>query len=104
MRTSEMFCCYMYFQKEINFAEKQLPRIFSKLWATIITLNIVTDRPQQTVKIQIRFRRMRHLIRVFSVCHLSITVLDTSTGSQIDFIKFLVRSYGVPILKVNTVF
>ena len=47
---------------------------------TIITLNIGTDRPEQTVK--------THLIRMYTVCHLSSTIIDKPTGSKETFFKF----------------
>ena len=37
----------------------------------VSTQNIRSDRPKHTVKTQIRRRRMRRLIRVYTVCHLS---------------------------------
>ena len=60
--------------------------ISSKLLTpTVITPNIGTDGPEQTVETQIRCHRMWHLIRFYTVCHLSSTILDISAGSKIDF-------------------
>ena len=76
---------------------------------TVISLNIGTDsRPEQTVKTQIRCRRMRYLIRVYTVCHSSSNILNTSAGSWTDLFQIL-GEYGQellrwpPILRVNTV-
>ena len=45
--------------------------------------------PDQTVQTQIRCHRTWHLIRVYTVCHSSSNLLDTSTGSTINFFKLL---------------
>ena len=55
---------------------------------TVITLSIGTDRPLQTVQTQIRRRRTRRLISVYTVCHTYSNILDTSTGSGMDYFKF----------------
>ena len=47
------------------------PWLYFKFLHTIMTLNIGTDMPEQTVKIQIRRRRTRRLIRVYTACHSS---------------------------------
>ena len=47
---------------------------------TIITLNIGTDMPEQTVQTKIRCCILQHLTSVYTVCHPSSTILDASTG------------------------
>ena len=69
--------------------------------STIITLNIGTDRPEQTMQIQIRCHKMQCLIRVYTGCHLSSTITDTPTSSKIDFFKFL-DMYGKELRRPNT--
>ena len=39
--------------------------------STLLALSIGTDKPEQTVKTQIRCCRMQHLIRIYTVCHSS---------------------------------
>ena len=54
----------------------------------------------------IRCRRMRHLIRVYTVCHTYSNSLDTLTGSKWTISNFrtsMVSRIGVPILRVNMV-
>ena len=68
----------------------------------VITSSIWTDRPIQTVKTQIRRRRTRRLIRVYTVCHSSSNISNASAGSRTDLLlnfgTRMVRSWGVPIL------
>ena len=62
------------------------------------SLNIGTDRPLQTVASD----------QGLHCLYISSTILDISTGNKIDFIfsnfkTSMVRNYGLPILRVNTV-
>ena len=55
---------------------------------TVITLSSGTDKHLQTVLPQIRYHRMRHLIRVYTVWHTYSNILDTSSGSIMEYFKF----------------
>ena len=50
---------------------------------TVITLNIGTDRPEQTIDQDQNVASDQGLL-----CHSSSTILDTSTGSKKDFFIF----------------
>ena len=52
-----------------------------------MTLNIGTDRPEQTARTQIRCCK-QHLIRVYPICHSFSCVAETLTVSKIDRFKF----------------
>ena len=56
-----------------------------KLQYPLFTLSIRTDGTEQTVKTQIRCRRMRHLIRIYTICYSS-TNTDILLGSKSGFI------------------
>ena len=54
---------------------------------TVITQSVGTDRPLQTVQTQIRCCSMRHLIRVYIVCHTYSNFLDKSRSSRMYYSK-----------------
>ena len=56
---------------------------------TVITLNIGTARHLQTLYTQIGCPGMRHLVRVYTVCHTHCSILGTSRGSRMDFLAHL---------------
>ena len=73
---------------------------FTRKTNTAVNVNIWTDRLEQTVQNAVP-------IRVYTVCHSSSTILNTSTDSEIDFVLrfriILRRNYGVPEQTINTV-
>ena len=55
-----------------------------------VLLNIGIDRPEQTVYTQIRCHKLGHLIRVYTVCNSSSTILEIHvSNSKIDLFQIL---------------
>ena len=54
-----------------------------KIKITVFTICIWIDRTEQRVKTEVRYRIMRHLTSVFTVCH-----SDTTSGSKLYLFKF----------------
>ena len=86
------------------------PQLGVRPWTnivTVFTICIRTDRPEQTVEARMRRRITRRLIWVYTVCHSSSNFMTQQrvvncTGS--NFRTYMVRSWSVRILRVNTVF
>ena len=68
--------------------------------STVITLRI--DRPEQTLLTQIRCRRMQHLIRICTVCHMFSNILYTSIGMEQTFTYY--RTCGKELRCPNTMY
>ena len=85
----------------IFFENKKYFRMLSA--TTMITVNIRTDRPEQTVYTQMRRRRMWRFIRVYTICHSSShfkTQHQVLNCSCSNFRTSMVRSWVVQILTV----
>ena len=59
----------------------------------VFTVSIRTDRPGQTVLTQMRRRRTRRLIRVYTVCFIYSNIIDTLSGSSIDLFQILGQAW-----------
>ena len=63
-------------------------------YITVFSVCIRTDRPEETVWTYMKLRRMRRLIRVYTVCQSSSNILDTTMSGKLYLFKFKKKKDG----------